>query len=408
MALVSYLLVFAAAAQTLPHLDAGKVLLYPYGHCFNSHLLNMETLGGILQDSGHDIHMLVNTKYSEYAHVVNGSQPQVELKSNSASGRLNKDNFVLHVSKAPANFKPICEYDTIDFMLYTPLRQRFNSFIDTAKRFCEEILQDQELLLRLKQENFDVFILESIDPCSKILADYLDVPFIPLMTLGLGHWDGNPRPPSYIPAPISNFTPDMTFTQRILNFIMKFMYEFIPVVMGFDAPFEDLKVKHNMNTSLRISQTFDRASIKLVNGDFALDFISPIEPDTVLVGGFSIVPPKPLQGDIAEWVRSSGEFGTIVSSFGTLVNNFEGKWKRIFLDAFARVPYHVIWRNKDAARVTPETRAQLSPEERVPDNVKLLRWFPQTSLLANRNVKVFSFHIYSYSFSAQRNHIFVC
>ncbi len=259
-------------------------------------------------------------------------------------------------------------------------------------KFCEKILQDRRQLESLKQQNFDVFIIEAIDPCSKILADYLDVPFIPMMTLGLGHWDGNPRPPSYIPAAISNFTPDMSFPQRIGNFIMKLMYEIIPIVMKFDAPFEELKAKYGMNTSLYISQTFNRASIKFVYADFALDFNAPIEPDTVLVGGFHIAPPKPLSGELALWVENSGTYGTVVSSFGTLVKNFEGKWERIFLDAFARLSQNVVWRNKDASKITRENKLAYYAEKSIPDNVRLMSWFPQTSLLADPNVKVFVTH----------------
>ena len=188
--------------------EAGKVLLYPYGHCFNSHLLNMETLGRIIRDSGHEVHMLVNSKYFEYAHVVNDSSPYDydDLRFNERKIK-SKDNFELHIFDTPRNFTPICEYDTIDFMLYTPLQERFNSFIDTSMRFCEKILENKEALEELRRENFDVFIIEAIDPCSKILADYFDIPFIPLMTLGLGHWDGNPRPPSYIYRLLSRPSP---------------------------------------------------------------------------------------------------------------------------------------------------------------------------------------------------------
>ena len=56
--------------------------------------------------------------------------------------------------------------------------------------------------------------------------------------LGLGHWDGNPRLPSHLPAAIAPFTDHMTFPQRIGNLIMKTMYETIPIVMGFETPFE--------------------------------------------------------------------------------------------------------------------------------------------------------------------------
>jgi hypothetical protein len=73
----------------------------------------------------------------------------------------------------------------------------------------------------LKQRNFDVFVVEAVDPCGKILADWLDVPFVPLMTTGLGHGDGNTRLPSHVPAPISWFTPDMSLGQRVVNVLLK-------------------------------------------------------------------------------------------------------------------------------------------------------------------------------------------
>ena len=40
-----------------------RILLYPFAHCENSHLLNMEKLVPVLQHDGHDVTMLVPDTY---------------------------------------------------------------------------------------------------------------------------------------------------------------------------------------------------------------------------------------------------------------------------------------------------------------------------------------------------------
>jgi len=50
------------------------------------------------------------------------------------------------------------------------------------------------------------------------------VPFILLITTGLGHFDANPRPPSYLPAAVAPFTDHMEFGQRLLNVLLKLWY----------------------------------------------------------------------------------------------------------------------------------------------------------------------------------------
>ncbi len=86
--------------------------------------------------------MIVNTRYFEYAHVATPAtnqsgrvEPdlQVDHFTQQLNNKTTADNIKLHIFDAPTGFKPICEYDTIDFMLYTPLNVRFRSFIETGK-----------------------------------------------------------------------------------------------------------------------------------------------------------------------------------------------------------------------------------------------------------------------------------
>lgn len=358
------LLVFAVIIAAV---RAGNILLYPYGHCLNSHLLNGEKLANMLQEHGHQVDMVISRMYNKFEH-----------------HRLLNDSVNMLQFDEPQNYTPICSYDTVDFMMYSPIRKRFDAFVETAVKYCDQLLSDERLMQQLKHRHYDVFIMESLDPCSRILADYLNIPFIPLMTTGLGHWDGNPRLPSYLPAAIAPFTNNMGFVQRIGNFIMKHMYDLIPIYMGFDLPFEQLKIKYNLNTSLSISTTFERASIKLINSDFAIEYPAPVEPDSILIGGFSVGEPKPLSDDLEAFMRSAGAAGVIIMSTGTLVKSFNEYWTTIFADAFARLPQKVIWRYYNATNATFDYHFS--------DNIKLMKWLPQRDLLAHPQTRLFITH----------------
>ena len=48
--------------------DGARILLYPFAHCENSHLLNMEKLVPILLQGGHDVTMLVPDTYTPTHH----------------------------------------------------------------------------------------------------------------------------------------------------------------------------------------------------------------------------------------------------------------------------------------------------------------------------------------------------
>jgi len=108
-----------------------------------------------------------------------------------------------------------------------------------------------------------VLIVEALDPCSGILADYLGAPFISFVTTGLGQFDPNPRLPSYLPVAIAPFTDRMEFGQRVLNLLLKVLYDVvIPTFVAVNAPFEQLRVKHRMNTTRSLDDILKQASLR--------------------------------------------------------------------------------------------------------------------------------------------------
>ena len=108
-----------------------------------------------------------------------------------------------------------------------------------------------------------MLIVEALDPCSGILADYLGIPFISLVTTGLGQFDPNPRLPSYLPVAIAPFTDRMEFGQRVLNLLLKLLYDvIIPNFVAMNAPFEQLRVKHKLDTSRSLDDILKQASLR--------------------------------------------------------------------------------------------------------------------------------------------------
>lgn len=432
----------------LPALNA-HILVYPFGHCLNSHLLNAERLSEIVAEGGHQVDMLVSTAYSSYEHLPHGStknprkiaafqcsdtytrkflskngrsewnaqenfiemigseswchdeertcksskcywhsEPSYDSLKSSAKSLTEKHEIIqkgkinlIHF-RSPENYKPVCEYDTLDFMINAPLSDRFDALIDTNMKYCDSLISDRSLMRRLKDSQYSLLVLEAVDPCSRVLADYLDVPFILLVTTGLGHFDSNPRPPSYLPAAIAPFTTTMTFYQRVINLLLKLLYDnAIPEYVNFMEPFQKLKETYKMNTSLSLDDSFKRASLRLVNSDFSIEYPAPIEPDTVLVGGFSVPVPAPLPHDLRNFVEGAKD-GVIVFTFGTLVRKYGEAYTKIFLEALSRLPQRVIWRNHE----------EITNISTIGSNIRIQRWLPQTSLLAHPNTRLFISH----------------
>ena len=271
--------------------DEARILVYPFGPCLNSHLLNAEKLAEILADAGHETDLLVRTAYSNYDHHV--ASKSLPPSPSTFEERLDKDSAIYsnnesdstayrhqhqpdrqqrrnQVKKSPnlvqfagpENHRPVCDYDTVDFMLYAPIGDLFTAMLDTGSRYRDCLLSDRSLLSRLKDTRYNLLLVEAIDPCSRLIVDYLDVPFALLVTTGLGHFDSNPRPPSYLPAAIAPFSTNMNFGQRLANLVMKVMYDrLLPAMMGYMTPLEELRRKHRLNVTLFIADSFNRASL---------------------------------------------------------------------------------------------------------------------------------------------------
>lgn len=355
MAGMPLLLLLMAALSSV---EGAKILLFPYGHCLNSHMYNMEKIAAILLKNGHEVTMLIHNNYT-HAHA-----------------DLDIERINLLTYTPPENVRIMCDLKSLNSYLHTPGKEVMDTFYDSTLRHCEAILENEMIMNKLKTSGFQLGIYDVVDPCSRIIADYVDVPFITFHSTGLDTL--LPRNPAYLPVIMTPFSDDMTWWQRAVNTLS---YGLIKLVSYSTVrKFEALKSRYSVNTSLTIANTLERASLKFVLGDFSLDYAGPMQPSTILVGGFIQQPsPKPLPENIMRVLEESNN-GVVLLNFGTLVRHYDDNWQELFAAALAKLPYTVIWKYEG-----PEPK-------NLGNNTIIMPWVPQFSILAHRNTKVFITH----------------
>jgi hypothetical protein len=82
-----------------------RVLIYPYGHCLNSHLLNAEKMARVLARYGHQVSVIVNNRYPTLGHVANRHHAPSDQSSDSSSSSREQGGYVeMIMFDAPQNF----------------------------------------------------------------------------------------------------------------------------------------------------------------------------------------------------------------------------------------------------------------------------------------------------------------
>lgn len=103
-------------------------------------------------------------------------------------------------------------------------------------------------------------------------------------------------------------------------------------------------------------------------------------PGIVQIGGAHIKSPKPLPSDLQQYINES-EHGVIFFSLGSFLQSSEMPKEKIeiLLNAFSKLKQRVIWKFEDESY-------------KVPPNVLVKKWLPQSDILAHPNIVLFITH----------------
>ncbi|XP_037385169.1 UDP-glucuronosyltransferase 2A1 isoform X5 [Talpa occidentalis] len=179
---------------------------------------------------------------------------------------------------------------------YHEIAKVINDFHMVSREICDGVLQNSQLMEKLKKSKFEVLVSDPVFPCGDIVALKLGIPFIyslrfsPASTVEK-HCGKVPYPPSYVPAILSELTDQMSFTDRIRNFISYHLQDhmFNTLWKSWDSYYSKA-----LGRPTTLCETMGKAEIWLMRTYWDFEFPRPYLPNFEFVGGLHCKPAKPL------------------------------------------------------------------------------------------------------------------
>lgn len=339
---------------------AAKIVIVP-PIMFESHLYIFKTLASALHQEGHDTVFLVSegreVPYSEhyrlqrYPGIFNSTTADDFLQSkvqNIFSGRLTA-------------------LELFDIL-------------DHYSQNCDAMVGSQAVMSQLKEEQFDLLLVDPNEMCGFVIAHLLGVRYAVFST---GLWYpaevGAPAPLSYVPEFNSLLTDKMSLFQRITNtavyLVSRFGVQFLVL-----PKYDRIMKKYNVQPQVSMHELVQGSRLWMLCTDMALEFPRPTLPHVVYVGGILTKPPSPLPEEFLSWANSAEENGFVLVSFGAGVKYLSDDIARKLAGALGRLSQRVIWR---FSGIVPSN---------IGNNTKLVEWMPQNDLLGHPNIRAFLSH----------------
>ncbi|KAF4528002.1 UDP-glycosyltransferase-19 [Ephemera danica] len=355
MDFAKYLILLVTVAQLLPSSAGGARILGLFGYSTQSHNNVFTALTKELAVRGHDL--TVVTPYP--LKNAPGKYRQIEIADlrNSVEQTSNITNM--------------------------NVLQRFIFITSLFLNACPRVLQHPELKTLLK-EKFDLILISVVfNDCLLPFAFRMNASFITIGPQGLlaAYKIGNPEPSSFVPSRLFSYSDHMNFWERSMNFL-------IPSILMLCREFI---VMPKMNQAARqffgndipaIEDLECNASLAFINTHLGFNYPRPLNPNIIEVGGMHIKKkPDPLPKDLQEYLDGAEE-GAIYFSMGSMLRADDLPPEKVqeILQAFAGLKQRVVWKWS-----SDELPGQ-------PSNVKIGKWFPQQSILAHPNIRLFITH----------------
>ncbi|XP_061235182.1 UDP-glucuronosyltransferase 1A1-like isoform X5 [Neopsephotus bourkii] len=346
--------------------EGGKLLVMPQD---GSHWLSMRVVLEKLWERGHEVVAVI----PDAALLLKSSQSFTVKTYSVPYTQEFVDEF--YNSLGEMSFTNPSLLDKIT--LFTNLSELTNMYTTS----CRHLLYDEELMKYLQDSKFDAIMMDPVLPCGPIVAEYLSLPSVYFMRGLPCNLDYKatqcPSPSSYVPKIFTYSSDNMTFTERVKNFL----------IGASEHVFCDLFYLNYKNLAseflrreVTMLQLFSQASVYLMRYDFVFEYPRPIMPNMVYVGGINCKQKQPLSEEFEAIVNASGEHGIIVFSLGSMVSEIPMKKAKEIADALGTVPQTVLWRY--TGKVPPD----------MPKNIKLVKWLPQNDLLAHPKTRAFITH----------------
>ncbi|XP_057583018.1 UDP-glucuronosyltransferase 2C1-like [Hippopotamus amphibius kiboko] len=351
----------------------GKVLVWPMDF---SHWINLKVILEELHLRGHEITILVHSANLLLDHTKTPFNVEILQLSITKENFMEELNTVLYV----ASFK-LPKLSWWDMQI--ELAKITKEFLSTAKKVCDSAITNKGLLSRLQAAKFDICIADPLSFCGELVAEILNIPFIYTFRFSFGNvlerlCAGLPMPSSYVPGSTSRLTDNMTFLQRLKNWLLYAVSDMIYLYYVF--PEWDEYYSNVLGKPTTLCEMLGKAEMWLLRTNWDFEFPQPYLPNFEFVGGLHCKPAKPLPQEFEEFVQSSGEDGVVVFTLGSMIKNLTEEKSNVIASALAQIPQKVLWRYTGKK---PETLGA---------NTRLYEWIPQNDILGHPKTRAFITH----------------
>ncbi len=249
---------------------------------------------------------------------------------------------------------------------------------------CEAMLSSQKLHDAVKQIGFDLALVDSFfGPCYFYLPDIHRIPYVTLAPEVDPIFGPSFALPSYKPNVLDDYSDNMTFVQRLKNFVLFVMSSnprFHPLsVMRNESMFQ--KYRPHMSPNINSVQDLQaKALIIFLIRDYLLEWPIALMPNQIPVEGLTAYPAKPLNKEFSDLV-SSANSGVVIVTFGSQIQYLRADITQKLFDAFGARKELFIMKLK-----------RVADGVKIPQNVRVFSWMPQNDLLGHPNTKLFITH----------------
>lgn len=177
----------------------------------------------------------------------------------------------------------------------------------------------------------------------------------------------------------ANVGTGLSFWQRLKNFWM--LWHWIYVTLRDLYPRHQQLAEKYFGTSLpQVVDLMRNTSLIFVNEDPIMSYARPNLPNIIRFNSIHVSKkPELLPQDLKKFINDATD-GFIYFCMGTNARftDLPERIQHIFYDVFAKLPYKVVWKLE-------------KPPLRKLDNVYVSSWFPQQSVLAHRNIRLYMY-----------------
>lgn len=196
---------------------------------------------------------------------------------------------------------------------------------------------------------------------------------------------GNVCPSSYIPNFKTSYSDRMSLTERIKNTILN-LEELLGNYFYFIPQQEKLIRKYFKHPKISnlppLLKLLKNTSLTLIDSHFSQSYPRAYAPNIIEVGGLSLNINTSMDEDLEKYMNES-EHGVIYFTFGSVlpIQLLPNYIISSFLKAFENVEQNVIMKWDENIHL-----------DKKPENVKLMNWAPQNSILAHPKCVLFISH----------------